>query len=163
MTGFISVDKAQGVSSAREVNIIKRLTGTPCGHMGTLDPMANGVLPVAIGNAARLFDYFLDKHKTYIADFVFGIDSDTLDTTGTVTKTGSYIPTEEEINSVLPELCGEIMQIPPRFSAKNVGGKRGYQLAREGVDFELPPKKVKIYSIKLQNKVNETSYRFEIA
>ncbi|MDE6001839.1 MAG: tRNA pseudouridine(55) synthase TruB, partial [Clostridia bacterium] len=77
MTGFIVVDKAEGVSSAQEVNIIKRLTKTPCGHMGTLDPMASGVLPVAIGNAARLFDYFLNKDKTYIATFEFGTDSDT--------------------------------------------------------------------------------------
>ena len=63
MTGFICVNKSKGVSSAKEVAAIKRLTGTPCGHMGTLDPMADGVLPVAIGNAARLFDYMLDKRK----------------------------------------------------------------------------------------------------
>lgn len=162
MTGFISVDKAQGVSSAREVNIIKRLTGMPCGHMGTLDPMASGVLPVAIGNAARLFDFFLDKRKTYIADFQFGIESDTLDTTGTITSSGGYVPGESEIVSALPQLCGEIMQIPPKFSAKNVDGKRGYQLARAGVDFELPPKRVNIYSIKLLNRIDEKSYKFEI-
>ena len=72
MTGFICVDKAEGVSSAAEVNVIKKLTKTPCGHMGTLDPMASGVLPVAIGNAARLFDYFLEKRKTYVAVFRFG-------------------------------------------------------------------------------------------
>lgn len=162
MTGFIVVDKAAGVSSAREVNIIKRLTKTPCGHMGTLDPMASGVLPIAIGNAARLFDYFLDKRKTYLATFEFGIDSDTLDTTGNITKTAGNVPSEKEINSIIPALCGEIMQIPPNFSAKNVGGKRGYQLARAGVEFELPPKKVSIYSIKLIEKVSESSYSFEI-
>ncbi len=67
MTGFICVNKSKGVSSAKEVAAIKRLTGTPCGHMGTLDPMADGVLPVAIGNAARLFDYMLDKRKKYSA------------------------------------------------------------------------------------------------
>ena len=74
MTGFICVDKAEGVSSAAEVNVIKKLTKKPCGHMGTLDPMASGVLPVAIGNAARLFDYFLEKRKTYVAVFRFGVD-----------------------------------------------------------------------------------------
>ena len=67
MTGFVIVNKAEGASSAKEVGIIKRLTDTPCGHLGTLDPMASGVLPVAIGNAARLFDYFLTKRKKYIA------------------------------------------------------------------------------------------------
>ena len=162
MTGFVVVDKAAGVSSAREVNIIKRLTKTPCGHMGTLDPMASGVLPIAIGNAARLFNYFLDKRKIYEAAFTFGQDSDTLDTTGTVTKTDGRIPDASEIEEVIPKLCGEVMQIPPRYSAKNIGGRRGYQLARAGVDFELPPKKVNIYSIKLKDKISENTYLFEI-
>ena len=162
MTGFIVVDKAEGVSSAREVNIIKRLTHTPCGHMGTLDPMASGVLPIAIGNAARLFDYFLNKRKVYEAVFAFGINSDTLDTTGAVTSTGGYIPEREEIESLIPTLCGEVMQIPPRYSAKNVCGKRGYQLARAGIEFELPPKKINIYGIKLIDKVSENSFSFEI-
>ena len=161
MTGFITVNKAEGVSSAREVNIIKRLTNTPCGHMGTLDPMASGVLPVAIGNAARLFDYFLNKKKTYIATFVFGHDSDTLDTTGNITV-GGKIPSAEEINSIIPQLVGEVYQIPPKYSAKNIGGKRGYQLARAGIEFELPPKRVNIYSINLINQIDECAYSFEI-
>ena len=161
MTGFVIVNKAEGVSSAREVNIIKKLTDTPCGHMGTLDPMASGVLPVAIGNATRLFDYFLNKRKTYIATFVFGCDSDTLDTTGKVII-GGKIPTEEEIEAVIPDLIGEVYQIPPKYSAKNIDGKRGYQLARAGIEFELPPKKVNIYSIRLVNKVDNSSYSFEI-
>ena len=162
MTGFIIVDKFAGTSSAHEVNKIKRLANTPCGHMGTLDPMASGVLPVAIGNAARLFDYFLDKRKTYVAEFKFGLDSDTLDITGTVTKTGGRVPQEIEIVNVLPSLCGEVMQVPPKYSAKNICGKRGYQLARSGVEFELPPKKVNIYSIKLLKKISQDSFSFEI-
>lgn len=162
MTGFIVVDKAAGVSSAREVNIVKRLTNTPCGHMGTLDPMASGVLPVAIGNAARLFDYFLNKRKTYVATFIFGVDSDTLDSTGTITVTGGYVPVEDEIKGAILKLCGEVMQIPPRYSAKNIAGKRGYQLARAGIEFELQPKMVNIYSIKLLNQISENSYSFEI-
>lgn len=162
MTGFINVNKAVGVSSAREVAIIKRLSHTPCGHMGTLDPMADGVLPVAIGNAARLFDYFLNKQKTYIATFRFGDNYDTLDTTGSIIASGGRIPSEEEIKNVIPSLTGEIMQIPPRYSAKNINGRRGYQLAREGVEFSLPPKKVDIYSIKLQNSDGNGSFAFEI-
>ena len=161
MTGFIVVNKSEGVSSAREVNIIKKLTNTPCGHMGTLDPMASGVLPVAIGNAARLFDYFLDKKKTYIATFLFGCDSDTLDTTGNVTV-GGRVPSEDEIKAVLPDLVGEVYQVPPKYSAKNVDGKRGYQLARSGIDFVLPPKKVNIYSINFIEKIDDSSYSFEI-
>ena len=161
MTGFIVVNKAEGVSSAREVNIIKRLTDTPCGHMGTLDPMASGVLPVAIGNAARLFEYFLEKRKTYVATFVFGRDSDTLDTTGNITE-GGNIPTEDEIKAVICDMVGEVYQIPPKYSAKNIGGKRGYELARAGIEFELQPKKVNIYSIRLLKRVDDRSFSFEI-
>lgn len=162
MTGFINVNKAAGASSAKEVAKIKRLTGTPCGHMGTLDPMADGVLPVAVGNAARLFDYFLKKEKTYVAIFRFGEDYDTLDTTGNLLKRGGRIPSESEIEEVIPSLVGEVMQIPPKYSAKNINGKRGYQLARAGVDFELPPKKVAIKTIKLLRRDADTSFVFEI-
>lgn len=161
MTGLININKAEGVSSAREVALIKKLTGMPCGHMGTLDPMAGGVLPVAVGNAARLFDYLLTKTKTYVATFRFGEDYDTLDTTGNLMKSGCRIPAPSEIESVIPSLTGEIMQIPPRYSAKNINGRRGYQLARAGVDFELPPKKVNVHSIKLLG-FSGNSFSFEI-
>lgn len=162
MTGFVNVNKPCGGGSTREVAIIKRLTHLPCGHMGTLDPIADGVLPIAIGNAARLFDYFLTKEKTYVATFVFGSDYDTLDTTGALTASGGRIPDREEIESVLPKLVGEVMQIPPRYSAKNVNGKRGYELARKGIEFELPPKKVLIKSVKLIDCLKGGAFRFEI-
>lgn len=162
MTGFINVNKACGVSSAREVAIIKKLTGMPCGHMGTLDPMASGVLPVAIGNAARLFDYFLDKRKKYFATFRFGADSDTLDSTGNVLENVGRIPTKQEIAEILPQFLGAVAQVPPRYSAKNVSGKRGYELARAGVDFSLPPKTVKIYALKVFDNKLADCYDFEI-
>lgn len=162
MTGFIIVNKAEGRSSAREVAVIKRLTHTPCGHMGTLDPMASGVLPVAVGNAARLFDYFLKKEKTYVATFRFGADYDTLDTTGAVLNDGGRIPSKNEIIEAIPSLVGEVLQIPPKYSAKNVNGQRGYQLARGGVEFELPPKRVTIKSIKLLNELGYGEFSFEI-
>lgn len=162
MTGFININKAVGNSSAREVAVVKRISKIPCGHMGTLDPMASGVLPVALGNAARLFDYFLKKEKTYIATFLFGEDYDTLDTTGISVRSGGRIPSAAEIAGVIPMLVGEVMQIPPRYSAKNINGKRGYQLAREGAEFELPPKKVFIKSIKFLGERGEREYSFEI-
>ena len=135
MTGFININKEKGATSAQEVNKIKRLTGSPRGHMGTLDPMASGVLPIALGNAARLFDYFLDKQKTYIADFRFGVDSDTLDITGTLCENVGRVPDIAEIEAVTGNFVGETEQIPPKYSAKNVNGKRGYELARAGVQF----------------------------
>lgn len=162
MNGFINLNKAAGASSAKEVSTIKRLCRTPCGHMGTLDPLASGVLPVAIGNACRLFDYFLSKKKTYVATFDFGEDYDTLDTTGEIVKSGGRVPSADEIRGVIPELVGEIMQVPPRYSAKSVGGKRGYELARKGVEFSLPPERVNIYSIDLIGQSGEKSFVFEI-
>ncbi len=161
-TGFINVNKATGVSSAREVAVIKRLTGLPCGHLGTLDPMASGVLPVAVGNATRLFDYFLTKRKRYVAEFTFGIDTDTLDTTGTVLSRCDKIPAEVEIEAVLPALTGDIMQVPPNYSAKSVNGVRGYVLARQGKEFSLSAKAVSVGEFKLLGRVDKDIFRFEI-
>lgn len=161
--GFFNVDKPSGIVSSTVVNKLKWLTGVPCGHMGTLDPLASGVLPVGVGNAARLFDYFLEKEKEYIAEFTFGVDSDTLDSTGTLVY-GGRVPDGEEIAAVLPTFFGDIMQIPPKYSAKNVNGKRGYELARAGVEFELAAKKVHIYGMELLGKSEdkENTYRVKI-
>lgn len=161
--GFFNVDKPSGIVSSTVVNKIKWLSGVPCGHMGTLDPLASGVLPVGVGNATRLFDYFLSKKKEYIAEFTFGVDSDTLDSTGTLVR-GGYVPYEDEIKDVLPTFFGDIMQVPPKYSAKNVNGRRGYDLARAGIDFELPPKQVHIYGMELLNRVEgkEDAFRIKI-
>ena len=161
--GFFNVDKPSGIVSSTVVNKIKWLSGVPCGHMGTLDPLASGVLPVGVGNATRLFDYFLEKEKEYVAEFTFGVDSDTLDSTGNLIREG-HVPNEEEIAAVLPNFFGDIMQVPPKYSAKNVNGRRGYDLARAGIEFELAPKKVQIYGVELLGKKEETddTYLFKI-
>lgn len=160
--GFLNLDKPSGLTSSALVNKCKWLAGVPCGHMGTLDPLASGVLPIGVGNATRLFDYFLDKDKEYIAEFTFGEYSDTLDTTVETVKIGR-VPSLEEIQAVLPSLCGQVMQIPPKYSAKNVNGRRGYDLARAGVEFELPAKKVRIDSVDLLGKAEkENAFRFKI-
>ncbi len=160
-SSFFNVDKPSGIVSSAVVNKLKWLTGMPCGHMGTLDPLASGVLPVGAGNATRLFDYFLEKEKEYIAEFTFGVSSDTLDSTGELIL-GGRIPSEKEIADVLPTMCGEVMQLPPKYSAKNVGGKRGYELARAGIDFELAPKKIVIHDMSVLGQVNETTFRVKI-
>lgn len=131
--------------------------------MGTLDPLASGVLPVGIGNATRLFDYFLEKQKTYIAEFTFGVDSDTLDSTGILIR-GGHVPDEKEIEGILPTFLGDVMQMPPKYSAKNVNGRRGYELARAGIEFELQPKKVHIYGMRLLGRVEDKpdTFRLEI-
>lgn len=164
MLGFISVNKKKGDTSAYVVNRIKKLVGKnkSCGHMGTLDPLASGVLPVAIGQATRLFPFLLDKRKSYLADFDFSFTTPSLDL-----ETEPYLTTEKKANekeilSVLPSLIGEVMQIPPAYSAKCVDGKRSYKLARRGVEVELQPKKVRIDDIRLVDRLSETCFRFEI-
>ncbi len=162
MKGFINLIKPQGMSSAYAVGAVKRKFKIPCGHMGTLDPMASGVLPVGVGKASRLFQYLLDKNKTYIAKFKFGYITDTLDITGETVDTCSLVPTIEEIRSVLGEFIGEIDQIPPKYSAKCIDGKRGYQLARAGVDFELSAKKVQILNVECLTQTAENEFEFKI-
>ena len=164
MNGFLNLYKPKGVSSAFLLNKIKRsVRGETVGHMGTLDPLASGVLPVAFGKSTRLFGFLLDKTKTYVADFAFGYQTDTLDLEGKIVKTSPVIPTEEEIRAKLPALCGEVDQIPPLFSAKCVDGKRGYELARKGKDFTLPPKRVRIEKIEILERTEEKGkYRFLI-
>ncbi len=160
--GFFNIDKPSGLTSSAIVNKCKWLTATPCGHLGTLDPLASGVLPVGVGNAARLFDYFLEKEKEYIAEFTFGVCSDTLDSTGELVL-GGRVPSEQEIASVLPAFVGEIDQVPPKYSAKNVNGRRGYELARAGVEFELPSKRVKIFGVELLGAAEEkNAFRLKI-
>lgn len=162
MKGFINLIKPSNMSSAYAVTAVKKKFNLPCGHMGTLDPMASGVLPVGVHKTSRLFNYLLDKKKTYVAEFTFGYSTDTLDITGKTEEETSFIPTEREIESVLGEFVGEISQLPPKYSAKCVGGKRGYELARKGIDFELEAKKVKIDSIILNGRTGENSYSFTI-
>ena len=161
-SGFINVNKAEGKTSAQAVAAVRKTFKCPCGHMGTLDPMATGVLPIGLGKATRLFDYLLDKTKVYRARFLFGESTDTLDTTGNVEETTDYIPSESEIRANLDKFVGKIDQIPPKYSAKCVDGKRGYALARRGVDFTLPAKTVEILSFSLVGKVSEKEYEFTI-
>lgn len=161
MTGFVNVYKPEGLGSTKVVGRVKYLLKTPCGHMGTLDPLACGVLPVGIGNAARLFDYFLQKEKHYAARFVFGATTDTLDREGEIVR-GGRVPSAEEIAAALPAFVGEIMQTPPRYSAVSVNGRRGYDLARSGQDFELAAKKVRIASFALREQTAPDEFAFDI-
>ena len=163
MNGFINFYKPSGESSAKAISKIKKkFKGQKIGHMGTLDPMASGVLPVAIGKATRLFDFLLDKTKIYRAKFTFGYQTDTLDAEGVVVIEGGRIPTLNEIENACKSLIGVIDQIPPQYSAKNVAGKRSYQLARQGKTVDLPPKQVEIISIIPEKTDKEDTFSFEI-
>ncbi|MBQ7602669.1 MAG: tRNA pseudouridine(55) synthase TruB [Clostridia bacterium] len=164
MIGFFNINKPSGVSSAQVVAKIKHMCpkATKVGHMGTLDPMASGVLPIAVGRATRLFDLMQNKQKEYIATFKFGYSTNTLDATGEIVEKTNVLPSAKEIEAVLPSFVGEIEQIPPSFSAKNVEGTRAYKLARNGKQVVLKSCKVKIFDIQLLKELKKDEFVFKI-
>lgn len=150
MNGVVNLYKPRGWTSRDAVNKVRSILKVKSvGHMGTLDPQGEGVLPIGVGKATRLFDAFLAKDKVYEADFDFSYETDTLDGEGVVLRSGGRVPTEDEVNAALKELEGESMQLPPKYSAKSVGGVRAYELARRGVEVELKPSKVEIYEARV--------------
>lgn len=152
MQGFLNINKPQGWTSRDVVNAVVRCLprGTKAGHAGTLDPLATGVLVVAVGRATRLISMAQEGRKRYRAEFLFGRTSDTEDIEGEVVELENPPqPTADAIASVLPELTGDIMQRPPAYSAIQVGGKRAYDLARKGEEVELAPRPVRVESIEV--------------
>lgn len=158
LNGFINLYKSDDMTSSDAVCIVRGIMSKASGvrqkvgHLGTLDPLAEGVLPIAVGKATRLFDLLAFKRKKYLATFVFGVQTDTLDRGGKTVYCGGRIPTAEEIESVLPSFVGKINQIPPTYSSKSVNGKRAYEYARKGQQVELAPKSVEIYSLRATNR-----------
>ncbi len=161
---IILVNKPRGLSSNTCVNIVKKAVGAKkAGHLGTLDVLGEGLLPVTINKATTLFDFYLQKDKTYQTTFRFGQTTDTLDLEGEVTGTCDKIISEEDVLKVLPELCGKINQLPPIYSAKKINGQKAYDLARAGKEVELKRKEVEIYSIKLLSHEKENEFTFEVS
>ncbi|MGM9998385.1 MAG: tRNA pseudouridine(55) synthase TruB [Candidatus Bruticola sp.] len=152
VAGFLSINKPPGMSSHNVVAFVRRLLpkGLKVGHLGTLDPGACGVLPLAVGWATRTIQYFPPNRKAYCAEITFGSETDTLDAHGSVIGQAP-VPelTTEQLESVCRSFEGEIMQVPPQISALHVDGQRAYKLSRSGCSFELPPRPVSIYGIKL--------------
>ncbi|MCH5162977.1 MAG: tRNA pseudouridine(55) synthase TruB [Clostridiales bacterium] len=164
MNGLISLYKPPMMSSAQAVARVRRILGVKTvGHMGTLDPMAEGVLVIGVGKSTRLFDYLINRRKTYMAKFEFGYATDTLDALGKTVATTSDIPSAESVLGAMRSMIGKIEQVPPEYSAKHVGGKRAYALARNGQSVELKPSTVEVYDAQLvcQPKPNETVFLIE--
>lgn len=150
-SGVILLNKPVNISSNAAVNKVKFLLGAKkAGHLGTLDPLASGVLPVTFGKATRLFDYFLTKNKTYKATFVFGFQTDTLDCEGKVLDVDNKQIKNRDIENVINKFIGVIEQFPPKFSALKVNGKKAYDLARNGQEVELASRKIQIFDIRFK-------------
>lgn len=149
MDGFINILKPPGMTSSDAVLAVRRLLPrkTAVGHGGTLDPDAAGVLPVCVGKATRLFDYIIDKKKVYVGELFLGAGTDTCDASGKVLETSDIIPAAEDVKNALYEFIGDIMQVPPVYSALKRGGKKLYELAREGEEVEIEARKVKVHNL----------------
>ncbi len=155
MNGVIIIDKPQDWTSQ---DVCAKLRGVfrekRIGHGGTLDPMATGVLPVFLGRATRAAQFSENSDKTYIAGMRLGIVTDTQDITGRVLSEREHSVSAEDIAAVLPRFLGELEQIPPMYSAVKIGGKKLYELAREGMEIERAPRKIVIRSIELSGGEN---------
>ena len=164
LNGFLVLDKPLGATSSNVVVRVRRQLprGTAVGHGGTLDPEASGVLPICIGPATRLFDYIIDKKKTYVAELRLGEITDTQDGAGQVLETRPVTAGAAEIREVLPEFTGEIEQIPPMYSAVKKDGRRLYQLARKGETVEMPARRCRVYGIEYLEQTDERTHRIRV-
>lgn len=162
-SGWIVLDKPSGISSrAAGARVARIFNAKTFGHIGTLDPMASGVLPIAIGAATKMIPFVEDVRpsaKEYEFSLQFGFETDTLDITGTKIRNIDVIPSRDMVLSVLPQLIGDINQTPPAYSAVHVSGRRAYELARRGTDIEIPPRRVHIECLELID-VNDNIWHF---
>ena len=153
MHGWIILDKPLGLGSTQAVSAVKRAMRAggygkgKVGHGGTLDPLATGVLPIAIGEATKLAGRMLDSDKVYAFTITFGEQTDTLDAEGAVVATSDIRPTPAQVEAVLPRFTGPIAQVPPAYSALKVGGARAYDLARAGETVELASRNVVVHAL----------------
>ena len=164
MNGFLIANKPTGRTSSDVVVFVRRRLpkGTAVGHGGTLDPEASGVLPVCVGSATRLFDYIIDKQKTYVARLKLGVETDTQDATGQVVATAPVNVGEDEVRDILPRFTGDIEQVPPMYSALKRDGRRLYQLARKGQSVELEPRKCRVDGIELLGREDGDTYLLRV-
>lgn len=150
MDGILIIDKEKNYTSRDVVNIVSNFLKTKkVGHTGTLDPLATGILVICVGKATKLVDILTNHDKEYIADITFGIETDTLDSTGNILKEENKIIKKEDIIQVLNSYKKEYNQQVPIYSAIKINGKKLYEYARENIDVELPTRKVNIYDIEL--------------
>jgi tRNA pseudouridine55 synthase len=152
LNGLLLIDKPAGLSSFEVVRRVRRaLKVRKAGHLGTLDPFATGLLPLALGEATKLAPYLLEVEKTYLARVKFGEETDTLDPAGTVVARCGHLPAPEDIQRVAAGFVGEMEQIPPRFSAVHHEGERLYKLARQGVAVQPEPRRVVVHRLEVRD------------
>jgi len=161
--GWVIVDKPKGVTSTQVVGAVKRVfDAQKAGHAGTLDPMATGVLAIALGEATKTVPYAMDAEKTYRFTVCWGEARDSDDAEGNITATSERRPSKAEIEAALPRFTGTLRQVPPAYSAIKVEGERAYDLAREGEDVVLAPRPVEVLAARLLSLPDVDHAEFEI-
>ena len=149
--GLIIINKPEGLSSHSVVRRVKRALGAKkAGHTGTLDPMATGVLPVLIERGVKASEYMLTEDKHYLATLLLGVTTDTEDISGKILSTCENIPPEEKVFEAVFSMQGKSLQTPPMYSAIKLGGKKLYELAREGCVVEREKREINVYEIKAE-------------
>ena len=168
--GWLLLDKPRGLGSTQAVGLVKRVLRqggyrkTKVGHGGTLDPLAEGVLPIALGEATKLAGRMLDASKIYDFTIRFGEQTDTLDTEGEVVVTSDLIPETEDVAAILPAFTGAIQQAPPAYSAIKIDGKRAYDRARAGEEVEMKLRDTTIHSLDvLDSKAGAVTLRAHVS
>lgn len=158
LDGWLVIDKPLDMGSTVVVGKLKwALEPAKIGHAGTLDPLATGVLPIALGKATRLIPYVMDGRKVYEFQITWGAETATDDAAGEIIGQTDKRPTETEIRAILPRFLGEIMQLPPAYSALKINGKRAYDLARRGEEVALKPRPVRIETLELVSRTEDTA------
>jgi tRNA pseudouridine55 synthase len=148
--GWVVLDKPLGMTSTRAVSAVRRLFGAQkAGHAGTLDPLATGILPIALGEATKTVPFAVDGEKVYRFTVRWGAETTTDDAEGEIVESREARPERAQIEALLPEFTGEIMQVPPKFSAIKIDGERAYDLARSGEEVILEPRPVRIDNLSL--------------
>jgi tRNA pseudouridine55 synthase len=157
INGWLIINKPVSTGSTRVVSIVKRFfNAKKVGHAGTLDPLADGVLPIALGEATKTINFAMDSTKEYVFTVKWGAETSTCDLEGDVIATSDKIPTRDEILSILPQFTGTIDQVPPAYSAIKVDGKRAYDLARSGQEVVLKSRKIEIFELELLESSEES-------
>jgi tRNA pseudouridine55 synthase len=150
VNGWLVLDKPVGMTSTHAVSVVRRrFAAKRAGHAGTLDPLASGCLPIALGEATKTVPFVMEGRKTYAFTVRWGEERDTDDAEGKVVATSPARPAGDAIRALLPRFIGTILQVPPRFSALKVEGERAYDLAREGAAVELAPRRVEVHRLEL--------------
>lgn len=161
--GWIAIDKPVDITSTKVVSILKRLfNAQKVGHGGTLDPLADGILPIAFGEATKTAQWAMDCDKEYVFTIEWGSSTASQDKEGEVIATSDVRPSQAEIEAVLPQFVGEIEQVPPKYSAIKIQGERAYDLARDGEDFEIPSREVTVYEAELVEVVDANHATFRV-